>query len=418
MPVPLLPLEVVDLIAEELASSAKNDGQRRAVGVQVCLVCKAWTDVGLSIVWRKVTVETRKKEQHLLPFLLRRPDILERVRNLTITDVKLASSRTFAYSDDAQDLKVLLHGCRPHSLRLEGLIPILRLLHTAVTTPWADQLRSLVIACHSALEELPLYPAFIACFQHLEHLTLVSTPRRQPWSDSSSSWTARPKLSLKTLVFTLGGEGDILKTLQEAVFSPIDCAGLRKVNLTAQSPGVDMGWLSSCKSLTSLILSGESTAILQELLPPVLSAAASLPFLSDLSLDLSSPFSEEALAPAPIDLPRFLLSLPPNLLVAVVGGLFFRRTWRFPAHEHFIELSKPRRAAQVVIVDEAFYGTDEPMTVKFVSWVGLDRVERWSWEYFSWCVLLPSFFSCAAHSEAPASLHETNRLSFLCDSLE
>ncbi|GAA5884672.1 hypothetical protein JCM6882_005343 [Rhodosporidiobolus microsporus] len=87
--VPLIPLDIVDLIADHLSASLpdRQTQERRDIGTALCLVCRDWREVGLKLAWGDcfvgVVFPPRTAESDFFR-LVRNKDVARSIRRLRV----------------------------------------------------------------------------------------------------------------------------------------------------------------------------------------------------------------------------------------------------------------------------------------------------------------------------------------------
>ncbi|GAA5969533.1 hypothetical protein JCM11641_008146 [Rhodosporidiobolus odoratus] len=209
MPIPSLPLEIVDLVLSHLGDDLE-ELDRRKNGIKLALVCKAW---------RPSADEMRLHDLELVPViddayvrhLLTRPEMLRHCRRLKVTEYKVGDVVDSDADEQAQEaarrpigvreapLYIDLLGLvsRVESLALPGTAPEVNLLAGAATSPMASTLLRL----HASVRSFPFIDLnklaeTLSSFRRLEYLSLVvGFLGRAPVEYHDSVPTSRLRLS-------------------------------------------------------------------------------------------------------------------------------------------------------------------------------------------------------------------------------
>ncbi|GAA6007486.1 hypothetical protein JCM10207_006359 [Rhodosporidiobolus poonsookiae] len=134
MPVPSLPLELIDPILTELRlSCGDDDAARRSNGLATALVCKAWQPLGVEVIWHTVKLDSLDSTRRLLGQAQRFPHfppLIRAVHLLRTPEPEEDDLSDFSAAADYDDDFAGLSSLWP-------LCPYLEHLSVA-TAPWID----------------------------------------------------------------------------------------------------------------------------------------------------------------------------------------------------------------------------------------------------------------------------------------
>ncbi|KAG0656698.1 hypothetical protein C6P46_007000 [Rhodotorula mucilaginosa] len=344
MPVPAIPLDVVRLILEYLPPDviAARYSQYQSMA-PLMLVCKGWTSLVLDVVWREVCLSPFDMHR-LVPLLLSRQDLLDRVRVLRI---KFDHAQTiywqrveessYTMTDSWDGVTLLLHrATRVTTLDLDATLPYSSLLATAAYASIATTVTALEL---DLLARDDIHPrdldslwTCLSRFPHLTRLTIVDGAERT-YADPT---IARPKLRVQhfTLHSYEAEDPDPAGTLR--MLQQLDPAPLHSLELT--HPGIrvegSMDPLSGLRDLINLKRLAIWTANDEELVDALPRLCDILPRLTRLAeLELSSDGPPQIVSPArpavvvrkksPTPVRQLLDALPPSIRRCTVNNIYF-----------------------------------------------------------------------------------------------
>lgn len=344
MPIPPLPLNVVRLVLEYLPPNVVPGEYPHYRSVApLMFVCKGWTSLVLDVVWRDVCLSPVDMHR-LVPLLLKRQDLLDRVRVLHIRyDYPSAPywHRVEGSSDFMSDLwdgvTLLLHrATRVTTLDLDTTLPYSSPLATAAYTSLATTVTTLELDLLARDDLLPRdLDSLWTClsrFTHLTRLTIVDGSDRA-YADTI---VARPKLRVQHFTFDNreAEDPDPAGTLR--MLKQLDPAHLHSLGLV--HPGIrvegSMDPLSGLRDLVSLKRLAIWTANDDELVDALPRLCDILPRLAQLAkLELSSDGAPQIVTRArpfvvvreksPTPVRQFLDVLPPSIRQCTVNNVYF-----------------------------------------------------------------------------------------------
>lgn len=344
MPIPPLPLDVVRLVLEYLPPNVVPGEYPHYRSVApLMFVCKGWTSLVLDVVWRDVCLSPVDMHR-LVPLLLKRQDLLDRVRVLHIKydyPSALYWHRVEGCSDFMSDswdgVTLLLHrATRVTTLDLDTTLPYSSLLTTAAYTSLATTVTTLELDLLARDDLLPRdLDSLWTClsrFTHMTRLTIVDGADRA-YADPT---VVRPKLRVQHFTFgtRVAEDPDPAGTLR--MLKQLDPAHLHSLELV--HPGIrvegSMDPLSGLRDLVSLKRLAIWTANDDELVDALPRLCDILPRLTQLAkLKLSSDGAPQIITRArpfvvvreksPTPVRQFLDALPPSIRQCRVEDLYF-----------------------------------------------------------------------------------------------
>lgn len=245
MPVPRLPLEVVRLILERVwpddlpeGLDDEHDQIRKSAVAPLMFVCKSWTSVALDVAWREVWMSPYTMPQ-LVPLLLSRPDLLDRVRVLRVKAAGYGNAyydrlHDFVYDDrrDWEGLTLLLHRAKCITvLELPAILPHSSLLATAAHANILTTVTAIEVDLFPNGDVLRIdFAVFWDCLSRFPALTRL---RFKDGTDAEvvDTATARPKLRLRHLTLDYREARHPEETSPARMLQQVDPAHLRSLVL-------------------------------------------------------------------------------------------------------------------------------------------------------------------------------------------
>lgn len=344
MPVPPIPLDVVRLVLEYLPPKVVRGGYPHYRSLApLMFVCKGWTSLVLDVVWRDVCLSPVDRHR-LVPLLLKRQDLLDRVRVLRIkfaypgaTYWNRVEESANPMSDSWDGVTLLLHrATRVTILDLDTTLPYSSLLTTAAYASIATTVTTLELDLLARDDlnprDLDSLWTCLSRFPHLTRLSIVDGADR-PYATPT---VARPKLQLQHFALDNDEAEDpdpagTLRMLQQ-----LDPASLHSLELT--HPGIraegSVDPLSGLRDLINLKRLAIWTANDEELVDALPRLCDILPRLTQLAeLDLSSDGPPQRVTRArpavvvreksPIPVRQLLDALPPSIRQCTVNNIYF-----------------------------------------------------------------------------------------------
>ncbi|BGP15385.1 hypothetical protein JCM10213v2_003353 [Rhodosporidiobolus nylandii] len=192
MPLPSLPLELVSLILAELRLSCRNDNERRTIGRNVALVCKAWESLGLGIAWHTLELDSPAKVKSATAHFATHPRLLRFVREHRVAGrggVPADRTPSSESGQTAADEVIALWARSPSVLSLAIITP--SWLHCDRLVFALSSLSSLRHVRNLDIQPVPdpsdntfqtsLILAFISTLHHLQELDLVFPLNHVRW---------------------------------------------------------------------------------------------------------------------------------------------------------------------------------------------------------------------------------------------
>ncbi|GAA6000656.1 uncharacterized protein JCM10292_000531 [Rhodotorula paludigena] len=339
MPVPLLPLELIRLIAEYVVDDL-DEHAGRAECFRLARVCKAWGALVQPLAWRTLTIDPGI-DMRPLDYVLEHPEVLRIVEVVDAYCLRLSANDQVTFGEisesQAARLVTLLRSCTSLTdLKLAPCAAPYRLLAATSVLPLAWSLKTLTITFDVDTLHCDFLVSSLARFAGLRtlHFFIECDEIREVVIDPS---TITPTIPLRELKVSLRGSAD-LERLRFSLTSRIDPLTLAHCALIDfWGSSVLFNWLVKCENLCILEIAALDEEVMDDLLEDVCRLLPSL--VSLLSLDLfpvnmsprnpSSSWQSER----PWTLLLDALAAMSAPLVCRVGGLFFQASSAaYPIH--------------------------------------------------------------------------------------
>ncbi|GJN92459.1 hypothetical protein Rhopal_005489-T1 [Rhodotorula paludigena] len=323
MPIPLLPLELVRLIAEYVVDDL-DEHAGRAECFRLARVCKAWGALVQPLAWRTLTVDPGI-DMRPVDYVLEHPEVLRIVEVVDAYCLRLSAIGQVTFGEisesQAARLVTLLRSCTSLTdLKLAPCAAPYRLLAATSVLPLASSLKTLTITFDVDTLHCDLLVSCLARFAGLRtlHLFIECNEAREAVIDPS---TTTPTIPLDELKVSLRSFAD-LERLRLSLISRIDPLTLAHCALIDfwGSP-VLFNLLVKCESLFVLEIAAPDEEIMDDLLEDVCRLLPSL--VSLVSLDLF-PVNMSPRNPSSSWQSERPWTLLLDALAAIIGGLFFQ----------------------------------------------------------------------------------------------
>ncbi|GAA5981067.1 hypothetical protein JCM11641_001444 [Rhodosporidiobolus odoratus] len=341
MPIPSLPLEIVDLVLSHLGSDL-DELTRREHGITLALVCRAWKPLAEQMMVRDLEL-LPGDDNGYIRHLLGRPEILRHCRRLEVLQYGREAGEAqgegalHAISRDDGPLYVDLVRLATlvESLTLPATPPRLDLLARVANAPMAATLRQLEVGIlnfhhfdtHKMVNSL-------LCFRGLDELSVrVGYLGREMVGYQGPAVASRLPVSRFGLHIFAEVITGLHSGLARSFHSVLEPTTLKRCDLDEWTG--DRGFLDclpqypNLECLTITTLGAEGIAIrletLCEVLPRLL-ALASLTIMTSSVIDLP-PLAEHV---SPISCFDFLASLPTSFKRGLLAGVFFEHDSKVP----------------------------------------------------------------------------------------
>ncbi|GJN92437.1 hypothetical protein Rhopal_005467-T1 [Rhodotorula paludigena] len=329
MPIPLLPLELIRLIAEYVVDDL-DEHAGRAECFRLARVCKAWGALVEPLAWRTLTVDPGI-DIRPLDYVLTHPEVLRIVEVVDARCLRLSVNNKVAVGEiseyHAAKLVTLLRSCTSlTNLKLAPCAAPFRLLAATSVLPLASSLKTLALAFDVDVFHCDFLVSCLARFAGLRtlHLFIECDETREAVIKSSPIIST---IDLRELKFSLRSSAD-LEGLLFSLTSRINPFTLyRCALLDFCGSSILFNWLGKCQWLYILEITAFDEETLDDLLEDVCRLLPSLVSLLSLNLypfDMSPcSLSSSRQSERPWSLLLDTLAAMSAPLFCRVGGLFF-----------------------------------------------------------------------------------------------
>ncbi|GAA6000612.1 uncharacterized protein JCM10292_000509 [Rhodotorula paludigena] len=329
MPIPLLPLELIRLIAEYVVDDL-DEHAGRAECFRLARVCKAWGTLVQPLAWRTLTVDPGI-DMRPLDYVLKHPEVLRIVEVVDARCPRLSANNKVAVGEiseyHAARLVTLLPWCTSLTdLKLAPCAAPFRLLAATSVLPLASSLKTLALALDVDVFHCDFVVSCLARFAGLRtlHLFIECDEAREVVINPSTPMSTIPLRELKVGLRNSADFERLLFSLTSRI-NPLTLYRCALLDFCGSSILFD--WLGKCQWLLILEITAFDEETLDNLFEDVCRLLPSLVSLLSLNLypfnmspsSLSSSWQSER----PWSLLLDTLAAMSTPLVCIVGGLFF-----------------------------------------------------------------------------------------------
>ncbi|GAA5906765.1 hypothetical protein JCM6882_003295 [Rhodosporidiobolus microsporus] len=343
MPVPPLPLELVSLVVDHLATLLEGEGRgRRANGTSVSLVCRSWRKLGTELAWRTVVVESVAQARSVVAHLEQHSTPASCVRELDIRngDASIGREFTRTVSSTLGLAEVFRLPIRLGAVRVDyaSWLTSSLLVHELSRTEHAATLTKLAISTSNFDCAPSIFLRELAQFSGLSSLTLQAF-----WTGdigvllSSSSPSRHLLLTHLDLSLRAGSADSILpKQFNRGILDLISPSTLRHISCTAGTlDDLPFSSLASFTTLAQITLSVVDLPITTTLFDDMIALVQNLPLLWAFRLTKgdsgeTTPAQRRVLT-STFPLTKLLSLLPLHLREFVLDGFDYPRSSFPPA---------------------------------------------------------------------------------------